>query len=269
MRSAFLHTIALALVTASLLLTACSSQGEDGSLAEDAFYALEHDPFSRETREAAVESIGRAHALNPEDPWVAVARSRVALEFGYRGGSRFRTDNFHPEALEAALQFAREGVRLGPEQSVAHSQLARVQIVQGEYRAAWDTLNTAHAKDPDNFYPWYFRSVIAVQMRDRNRAERAIDEAEKRVVNPDHQHFVLGQRKQIALAMGSEAEKEAAYLAMIEHVPESAYAYGNYGAFLLRRERYAEAEEMLEKAVSIGAYPAALEDLEEARSWGL
>lgn len=59
--------------------------------------------------------------------------------------------------------------------------LARVQIIEGEYREAWETLNTAHAKDPDNFYPWYFRSVISEQMRDRERAEHAIDEAEKRV----------------------------------------------------------------------------------------
>lgn len=253
-----------------LLGSACSSKASDEArlLAEDAFYALEGDPFSHETREAALTDIVRASRLDPDEPWVAIARSRAALEWGYRGGSRFRADNFNSEALETAMQFAREGVRLGPEKSMAYSQLARVQIVRGEYREAWKTLNSAHANDPESFYPWYFRSVISVQMRDRGRAEQAADEAEKRADNHDQQRFVLGQRKSIALAMGSEAEKEASYRAIIEHVPDSPYAYGNYGAFLLRRGRYQEAEAMLEKAVSNGAYPAAVEDLEEARNRG-
>lgn len=255
----------LAFTSTLILLSACASE-DARLLAEEAFYLLEDDPFSHEIRNKAMEDLALAYELNPDEPWVAVARSRLALELGYRRGSRFSKGNFNPKPLEAALFFAQEGVRLGPGESVAHSQLARVQIVHGQYRNAWDTLNSAYANDPDDFYPWYFRSVISTEMRERERAEQYIAEAEKRIVRPLHEGFVLGQRQNIVLAMGSEQEKEESYLVNIEHDPDDAYAYGNYGSFLLRRERYEEAESMLEKALSIRRYRAAEEDLEKARA---
>lgn len=245
-----------------------SAAGSARSLAEGAFYAIEDEPFDTVNVNRAFRDIKRAEDLDSNEPWVAIATSRAFLEIGYQKGGRFREQSFKPEALEKAEYYARQGVDLGPTISVAHSQLARVQIVLGNYRAAWETLNKAHRLAPDDFYPWYFRSVIAVQMKDKERASLAIEEAERRVDRSLHRSFVLGQRKAIALAMGSEKEKEAAYKAIIANEPMSAHAHGNYGAFLLRRERYDEAIKSLEKAVSIARYPVAVEQLERARKRG-
>ncbi len=152
----------------------------DVALAKDAFYAIEESPFSVQTRQRAYRDIQRAYQQDPDDPWVAIAASRLQMEMAYRSGKRHFSDSYHQEMLEDAKRYAERAVQSGPEESVAYSQLARIQIITGDPRTAWQTLNDAHRLDPDSFYPWYLRSVIAVQMQDPDRAHAAFEEAERR-----------------------------------------------------------------------------------------
>lgn len=241
------------------------SQDDAGSLAKDAFHAIESKPFDSDNLEDAFADIGRAEKLNPEEPWVAIAKSRAFLAIGYSRGNRFRKSSYREDLLDKARQYAEQAISLSPAESAAYSQLAHIEIILGNHRTAWDILNNAYRKNPDDFYPWYFRSVISTEMKDRERSESALEEARKRIVLPYQERFVLQQKRTIAAIMGDDNEMEAAYKAIIDHDPESAHAYGNYGNFLLRLGRYDEAIANNEKAVSISPYPLALEQLERAR----
>jgi len=52
------------------------------------------------------------------------------------------------------------------------------------------------------------------------------------------------------------------FIFLLEYDPESSYSHGNYGAFLLRRDRYEEAERAIEKAIELGSYGLAVRDFD-------
>lgn len=234
-------------------------------LAKEAFYEIEADPFSQDAMQGAVSKIQRAKESDSEEPWVHIAASRILLEVGYRSGSRFSRKSFDPVALRKAERFAKTAVASGADLGMSYVQKARLQMINGDLRGAWNTLNRAYQLDPDSFYPWYLRSQIALEMNDAERAEKNIDEAETLSNKRYQRRWILAIRKDIARLGGDDKAVEQYYRAIIQHEPDSPHAYGNYGAFLLGQDRYREAITQLEKAISISPYPTAVKQLKEAR----
>lgn len=259
--------VASIFVPVVLVVAACAPKAQDDatSLARNAFYAIEEKPFDSDNLKTAFIDIGRANELNPEDPWVAIAISRVILEMGYRKGNRYFKRSFEPEALKKALDYAERAVRLGPTESVAHSQLARVQIILGDYRSAWYTLNHAYERDTSDFYPWYLRGVISVRMKDVERAESALDQADKLATRLYQRRVILQERIDLGRLTKDSGAMERYHLAVIDLDPQNPHSHGNYGSFLLYQNRYDEAIRSLEKALSISPYPLAEKLLQEAK----
>jgi tetratricopeptide (TPR) repeat protein len=241
------------------------AEREAKDLARDAFYALDEKPFDVERRSKALEDIQRAAKQSPKEPWVAIATSRAILELGYSKGDRYRLTSFDPEAVEKAEEYAKQSVLLGPNESLAYSQLARVQLIRGNYRPAWDTLNQAHEKDPNDFYPWYLRGVLSNRMKNAERAKAALDEAEKHATQLYQGRLTLYERMTLAKLTGDLSAEERIYKQLIDLDPQNAHAYGNYANFLLSQKRYDEAIASYEKALSIASYPLAREQLERAK----
>lgn len=238
------------------------------ALAERAFYAIEDDPFARRTVNRAIEDIARAKAANADEPWVAIAVSRAMLEVGFRSGDRHRKRSYTPEAVGKALEYAQRGATLAPADSIAQSQLARVQIIRGDLKTAWYTLNRAHEADAGNFYAWYLRGVLFVQMKDTAKASTALDEAERRATRPYQVRVVLQERMGIAKLNRDLDAEERLHLAIIALNTKNPHSHGNYGAFLLTHKRYDEAIAQYETALSIARYPLAEKQLEKARRRG-
>lgn len=238
------------------------------ALAERAFYAMLEDPFNTQNVQQAFRDIARAKAVNADEPWVAIAMSRAMLGMGYRNGDRYRKRSYTPEAVDKALEYAERGATLAPADSEAQSQLARVQIIQGDLKAAWFTLNRAHEADAGNFSPWYLRGVIFVQMKDTAKASLALDEAERLATRPYQVRVVLQERMGVAKLNRDLDAEEQLHLAIIALNTKNPHSHGNYGAFLLTHKRYDEAIGQYETALSIARYPLAEKQLEKARRRG-
>jgi len=69
------------------------------------------------------------------------------------------------------------GATLAPADSEAQSQLARVQMIQGDLQAARYPLNRAPDADPAAFSPCYLRGVIFMRIKAAAKAEKARYEA--------------------------------------------------------------------------------------------
>ena len=252
----------LAMVLFLALLPAAGLAGpREAKLARDAFYALEAEPFDAENVPKAVRDIETAMRTAQDEPWVLIARSRAMLEAGYQKGDRSRLSSYKAEEMRMAVGLARRAVEKAPHESMAHVALARVQIIADDSRGAWDTLNTAHRLDPASFYPWYYRGVIALRMKDARRAVEAFDAADRHAAMPYQKEWALSRRLDIARLDNDPAAEEAIHRQVIASRPHSAHAVGNYAAYLKRHKRYDEAIEQYRKALAMRPYPLAEEQL--------
>jgi len=251
-----------AIATIVLTSSGCSAQsGHDRAMR--AFYAIDSDALNSSVLREADVAVGIASAQAKSDPWVEIAQSRLVLEHGYRSGARSRLQSFEPEAVRQALEHARRAVALGPNESMSHVQLARLLIITGELQNAWEQLNQAHDLDPQGFYPWYYRSVIARLMHDPRRSKDALDEAEGHATQAYQYRWVTEARTSLAASTGDKVAEEAAHRREIELNPSDAYAYGNYAVFLKRERRYDEAIAYYRKAISLKPYSLAQDQLEQ------
>ncbi len=234
-------------------------------LAEDAYFLIERDPLSLTRLEEARLLIQRAYSRSSGEPWVAIAQSRLTLAEGYKVGQRHKLKSYDENAVAMARKLAEQAVKNGPDHAMAHVQLAMIQTIQGEFRQAWEHLNTADAQDEQNFYPWYLRTVIAIHNKDEAFAKRGFDELETRIQHDYQRRLLLHERMRLAQLTKNLKERERLHHAIIDLEPHYAYSWGNYGSFLLAQKRYKEAVLYLEKAVSINPYKLAVSQLEEAR----
>ncbi len=235
------------------------------AMAKDAFYEIEADPFDRSVVENAAQKIKAALESEPKNPWVLIAVSRLVLEMGYMKGDRSKKSTYSPGTIEKAGAYAKEALEYGAGVGMAHVQYSKIQIINGDLKGAWLTLNKAYEIDPQDFYPWYYRAVISVRMKDFKRADSLLNEAEARSARFYQKSWVAGRRINVAKLIGDEDGIEQAYKKSIEIDPTSPHRYGNYAHYLKWKKRYKEAIIYYEKAISISPYPIALKELEEAR----
>ena len=252
----------LAAIVLATLATPAFAGPAESKLAREAFYAIEAEPFSDAVIKAA-KDIETAMRTAEDDPWVLIARSRALLEAGYQKGDRSRLASYKAREVELAADRARRAVEKAPQEAMAHVQVARLQIITDDLRGAWETLNTAYRLDPKNFYPWYYRGVIALKMKDVKRAGDAFDAAEKLAAMPYQKEWAVGRRMDIARLNNDPAAEESLHKQLIASRPHSPHAVGNYAAFLKRQKRYDEAIEQYRKALAISPYPLAEEQLRQ------
>lgn len=255
---------ALAALILCLAPLAGAANPEDAArLAREGFFALEARPFHSEALRDAARNIDLAARMSPDHAWVLVARSRAVLEAGYMKGDRSRLASYEADSVRVAGELARRALEAGPREPMAHIQVARIQIITEDHRGAWDTVNRAHALDPQGFYPWYYRGVIALRMKDPKRASEAFDAAEARASMPYQKEWAVGRRIDIARQQGDAAAEERLHKQLIALKPSEPHPYGNYGIFLKRQKRYDEAIEYFGKALAISPYRQAEEQLKQ------
>jgi tetratricopeptide (TPR) repeat protein len=138
-----------------------------------------------------------------------------------------------------------------------------MQIITKNERGAWDSLNKAYSLDPQAFYPWYYRAVVSLKMRDYKRGADALKEAERRATMAYQKEWVVGRMINVAELTKNVPEQETYYKKMIELSPTEATSYGNYALFLKTHKRYDEAITFYKKAISIRPYGLAVEQLKQ------
>jgi tetratricopeptide (TPR) repeat protein len=251
-----------------LLLSACAEQAPAPSAEDHARAALERldgGSLRGGVLEQAAADVSRARLIDANDPWVAVASAELVLALGYRSGDAFRGRSYAREALAQADRLLQPALQADPPIARAYLTQARLQILRGQRRQAWETLNTAYTLQPEHHRPWLLRGVIALQMKDPQRAKTQLDEAERWADSDAARISVLRQRARMERAHGSPESELAQLRRIIEIDTSAAHAHGNLGAALLRMKRYEEAIYALERALAIERYPLAEQQLARAR----
>lgn len=227
---------------------------------------MEESPFDRAVFNESINILDSAFKSDQNEAWVYLAYSLAVMQQGYKIGSWYELESFDGRAIDKALEFATKANELGRDVSQTYAHLALVYIIKSEYKQAWEFLNKAHQIDKDNYYVWLYKSLIYYYMRDYEHALLTLENAEMLVQHKYHNKFITREKQRIARKTGNKELEESMYKKNIENFPDNAYMYGNYGAFLYRNKRYAEAVEYYSKAVSIKSYPNAVEWLEKSKT---
>ncbi|WP_346837370.1 tetratricopeptide repeat protein [Microbulbifer sp. SAOS-129_SWC] len=245
------------------LMTLSSPQSHASSDFEKTYYRLEANVFDHQLLREVATELKAPLAQRRDDPWVYLCASLATLVAGYDIGDWYSAGSFVPGTVERALQLAGRARSLAPGLSQAQAHYARVLIVEGKYKLAWEVLNKAHDLDAKSFYPWYFRGIVAEKMRDAQRASAYFDEAGQRVVLAHQRNLLNIHRQKVARLTRDFSGQERLLRENIDKNPGTAIYYGNYAQFLMAHKRYAEARTYWEKAVAINPYPHALKKLAE------
>jgi len=227
------------------------------STPQEATRRIEAHPFNGEIIRSEAETL-RSHVEdNPNDSWGYIGLARMFMIAGYQSGSRFNGANFDDTALSKARTLVDHAIQIDAGISRAHAVKARLQILDGDYKDAWDTLNRAHELDKRNFHAWYLMGVLNRLYKQYEESGNMLSKARRAAEHQYQERWVLQARKDIAEATDDAAAEEEVHRELISLSPQRAHAYGNYGAFLLEQDRYDEAIDRFDKALSIRRYPLA------------
>lgn len=250
-----------------LVISATRRQGHATGTAHEAYYPIEANVFSRAHLQDAYTKINLAADQNRNEAFIYAAVSLGTLVGGYNIGDWYDLTTFAGTVVQDALGHARQAVSLDPNLGAAHAQLARVLIVRKEFVEAAEHIAKAKALDPDSFYPWYFKGIWHEKQGHVAEATHTFNRTQQAAALPHHSMMVLVHRASVAKVGGNAALREQLLKEGIALNPASAYAYGDYAAFLMCTGRYLEAIVQWEKAIHIAPFPRAVSQLEKAKQY--
>ena len=221
------------------------------SLSQAAFRQIETQPFDSDALLNAVNTLNQAALINLQEPWGYISSTYATLSSGYQGGNRYEKTSYLPDHLVQAEKLARKAIELGPDVSLSHVSLALVDIINGNLTRATQGLQTAHDIDPDNFYPYYYRGVIAVKQNQPAGAKSSFRGAMQRTTYTEHKIWVINQLQILAGIEQDTARLDELLREAIDIDPTSPTGYEAYGQFLIGQARQEEAVPYLEKAVQL------------------
>ncbi len=262
--------IVLLLGAALLNIATLAAETPEGSnpdvrqLAREAYFEIEDNVFSAERLRSAANKLEKAYSMEPNEPFIYLSSSLVAIVVGHGVGIWYKADRFARGALDNALESAKKALELDPNLAHTHAHLARIYITRADFDDARAHLDRAKALDPSSFYYWYFEGILAEIQEDAHRAYRFFDEAETRVTRKSQLRLISNHRGNVASILGDSEAKESLLLDDIRNYPSDANAYNTYGAFLSNNGRVQEAIVQYEKAVELGAFPLLLRNMGSA-----
>ena len=215
--------------------------------------------------QAALAKLDEAQAIDPEEPYVYLARALLASVSGYVSGARYDLGNFRAGHIARAAELAEVAVELDPKLSISHATLAKFYIVQQRYDEALASLDRASDLDGSSFYPDFFKAVLYERLGKIGEARGHLADAQRHATHDYQSVLVTYHRKKLARLSGDIEQEEILFRELIEMEPQAAHHYGNYANFLRWNGRYDEAIEYFNKAIEIRPYRVAIRQLELAR----
>ncbi len=265
-----LRTIVALLIIAIAFLYSVPDSGAGDEprareLARDAYHQIEGNSFKIAELQAALAKVDEAQAIDPEEPYVYLARALLASVSGYVSGDRFDLGNFRAGHIARAAELAEVAVELDPKLSMSHAILARFYIVQQRYDEAFALLDRASDLDSSSFYPDYFKAVLYGRLAKIDEAREHLADAQRHAAHDYQSVLVKYHQKKLARLSGDIEQEEILFRELIEMEPQAAHHYGNYAYFLRRNGRYDEAIEYFNKAIESRPYGVAIRQLELTR----
>ena len=255
--------VAVAALLVSSIATAAGSRARE--LAQAAYATAREHPFEGEVLQRAAADVETARGLDPNEPYVFLAISELALDAGYDGGDPYSAPNYDERNLRVAAAAARHATELDPALADAHIEFARVMIPMRDFNTVQHELFTAHKLDPENFYAWFYQAIAYWKQAKVAQSERALEGATAHAKTKHERRILLQHKTAVARSRGIPSEVEKAYKQIIELDPSDAWAHGNYANFLCEQSRWDACVNEYEIAVKLVPYPIAVRGLEDAR----
>lgn len=233
-------------------------------MAEAAYKEIKDNCFDGGRISHAQKEIALAESQQPNDAWVHIAKAALILNEGYTKGSWLRASTFEPGTVDNCQRELLIAVKLSPNIPEARHDLAEIYAIKENYRQAWAELDVMNKLRPNDFSHWALRGEIYTKMGDYPNAEKMLDVAMRLANNTGRKSFVNQCLLDVAKKKKDLKLAEALYRKSIEIEPNSPHKWGNFGRFLLCNGRAADAVPYLKKAVALGTYPLAEQDLAEA-----
>jgi len=262
-------SIRVLFVTAAMAISLSAAQQDAVSraraMAKDAYETIFQHPFEPRIIEAAAKNLDQAHALNEKEPYIWLGVAELVLAGGFHSGRLLDARNYEPGTVDRASALAQKAIEVDNKIADAHVVAAKLSLMRGRFTDAQRELDLAHSLEPNAFMPVYYQAVWYWRQGSAAKCQEALRTARTLAHGEWDQRLILSQLEQMAEARGDDEQEEKILKALIALDPNRSWSHGNYGWFLLERERYDEAIAQFEKAVALGSYSLAEEGLQRAR----
>jgi serine/threonine-protein kinase len=178
------------------------------------------------------------------DPDNAAAVAGMSLVYSYR----YLSDSQDETWLQRATASAQQALRLDSQLALSHAAQAWVLSKQGKREQALVECERALALEPGHYFGTLGKAVALRKMRRFDEAKQWLDQAIQR--NPGARVFAdeLGS---LHFDQGNYAAAEQAFRRSIQLQPDSAFAYANLNATLLRLNRSEEGLQVLQQGLQV------------------
>jgi tetratricopeptide (TPR) repeat protein len=235
------------------------------AVAKAAFEVIVDHPFESDVLDLARKKIEEARATDPNEAYVWLAAGELALIEGFQGGDWTEAGSFDPDQLSRAEESFRLASAADGKLVEAYTARGRIAVIQSRFADAHHELRIAQQLAPDDFRAWFYDAECWWKQGDAAKTDVALQRARVHVQTAREQVAVNNQLERMARARGDMAEVERILKDDIRLLPSFPQVYGNYALFLLKQNRLDESIEQYERALKIGWYPAAAQQLGVAR----
>jgi tetratricopeptide (TPR) repeat protein len=235
------------------------------AISKEAYETIYQHPFEGAILQQAQKHLDQAHTLNEKEPYVWLGAAELTLAGGFHSGDFLDAQNYERGVVDQALTLAQRGVQLDDKLADAPVVAGKIFLALGRLTDAQRELDRARALEPAAFKPLFYQAVWYKKQGDWTKFQEGLRSAGAVAKGDWDQRSLLYQLEAIAEERGDDAQHEKIHKALINLDPKRPWPHGNYGWFLLDRQRYDESIAEFEKAVALMPYPNALQGLEQAR----
>ncbi|MYN11130.1 serine/threonine-protein kinase [Pseudoduganella aquatica] len=183
-------------------------------------------------------------AILERDPDNAAAVAGMSLVYSYR----YLSDSQDETWLQRATASAQQALKLDGQLALSHAAQAWVLSKQGKREQALAECERALALEPGHYFGTLGKAVALRKLRRFDEAKQWLEQAIQR--NPGERVFAdeLGS---LHFDQGNYAAAEQAFRRSMKLQPDSAFAYANLNATLLRLNRSEEGLQVLQQGLQV------------------
>ena len=248
----------------ALAASAAAPADRARDLARDAWVTIRDHPFEMTVIEEAAKHLDEAMQLNKNEPYVWLGTAELIMNGGFGPGAAFSAEAYAPGTLEKALPVIQHAVKLDPKLADAHASLAYVLILLRKYPEARTEIDAARQLDPGGFRTNLYDAVWHWKQGNTASSREALKRATAVGTSPAEQRRILYLLESQAIERGDDVQEEKLLKLIVAVDPNDPWSHGNYGWFLIGKERYDEAVAEFQRAIAIAPYPLAEQGLHRA-----
>lgn len=235
------------------------------ALAQEAYELAASHPSGGPAMSRVHSLLDEARAIDPEEAEIFLVEMIRILQQGHIIGTWYNSSSYLPGTIEQATQLARQAVEADPQYAKGYAMLAWMMIAGENYAEAERLLEKSGSLDSGSEYYWLYKGTLLMVTKRYSEARHAYDTAMTHTLSPLQLEILKGRKRDLAKLSGDVEEALRLYQEDIDANPDNAYAWGDYGTYLVCLGRFEEAIPYLSRAIEIYPYPLAMQFLAYAK----